>query len=261
MQMVGNRHGRSVGVIADRHRVVIIGAGFGGLAVARELRGAPVDVTIVDANNFHTFQPLLYQVATAGLGGDDIGYPVRGIFRRQRNVNVLMARVVGVDLERHLVHTDPAGPIEYDSLVVAAGAVSTSFGVPGVEEHTLSLKSIADALAVRHSVLARFEDAANTEALTGTDVDGGALNVVVCGGGPDRCRARRRPGRAVRPRDGQGLPRSWRSVRRGSCWSRRPAGCSARSASRAAPRPSGCCAGVASRCSPASASPRSTATG
>ena len=86
-----------------RHRVVIVGAGFGGLAVARGLRDVPVDVTIVDANNFHTFQPLLYQVATAGLDADDVGYPVRGIFRRQRNVDVRMARVVGVDLDRRLV--------------------------------------------------------------------------------------------------------------------------------------------------------------
>src|SRR6478735_656908 len=109
-----------------RHRVVIVGAGFGGLAVARKLRGVPVEVTIVDSNNFHTFQPLLYQVATAGLGADDIGYPVRGIFRRQRNVSVRMARVVGIDLDRHLVHTEPGAPLEYDSLVVAAGAVSNS---------------------------------------------------------------------------------------------------------------------------------------
>ena len=161
-----------------RHRVVIVGAGFAGLAVARNLRGAPVHITIVDVNNFHTFQPLLYQVATAGLGADDIGYPVRGIFRRQRNVEVRMARVVGVDLGRRLVHTDPGGALEFDSLVVAAGAVSTSFGVPGVDAHAFTLKSLDDAQAVRRHVLARFEEAA-------TDGAGeGALNVVICGGGP-----------------------------------------------------------------------------
>ena len=145
--------------VVARHRVVIIGAGFGGLAVARGLRKARrCEVTIVDANNFHTFQPLLYQVATAGLDADDVGYPVRGIFRRQRNVAVRMARVVGIDLDRRLVHTDPGGPLEYDSLVVAAGAVSTSFGVPGVDEHAFTLKSLDDALAVRRHVLARFEE-------------------------------------------------------------------------------------------------------
>jgi len=141
-----------------RQHVVIIGAGFGGLAVARGLRGAAVDVTIVDANNFHTFQPLLYQVATAGLDGDDVGYPVRGIFRRQRNVAVRMARVTGVDLHRQLVFTEPGDPLEYDTLVVAAGAVTASFGVPGVDEHTFGLKSLDDALSIREHVLARFEE-------------------------------------------------------------------------------------------------------
>jgi len=158
---------------------VIIGAGFGGLAVARGLRGAPVDVTIVDANNFHTFQPLLYQVATAGLDGDDVGYPVRGIFRRQRNVAVRMARVTGVDLDRQLVFTEPGDPLEYDTLVVAAGAVTASFGVPGVDEHTFGLKTLDDALSIREHVLARFEESsADSSAPEGT------LNVVICGGGP-----------------------------------------------------------------------------
>src|SRR3978361_764726 len=102
----------------NAHRVAVIGAGFGGLAAARALRHARVDVTIVDANNFHTFQPLLYQVATAGLDGDDIGYPVRGIFRRQRNVAVRMARVSGIDLARRLVSTNVGDPLGYDSLIV-----------------------------------------------------------------------------------------------------------------------------------------------
>lgn len=184
--MVGYPGARNVDLVArtappaGRHRVVVIGAGFAGLAVARSLRGVPVDVTIVDANNFHTFQPLLYQVATAGLGADDIGYPVRGIFRRQRNVGVRMAQVVGIDTAARLVHTDPGEPLPYDSLVVAAGAVSTSFGVPGVDEHAFTMKSIDDALRIRRHVLARFEEAADGS----VDLDGGALSVVVCGGGP-----------------------------------------------------------------------------
>jgi NADH dehydrogenase len=163
-----------------RHRVVIIGAGFGGLAAARALRREPVDVTIVDANNFHTFQPLLYQVATAGLDGDDVGYPVRGIFRRQRNVAVRMARVTAIDLARRVVSTNVGDPLSYDSLIVAAGAVSNSYGVPGVEDHAFALKSLDDALAVRQHVLARFEESA-TDPAAATD---GALNVVICGGGP-----------------------------------------------------------------------------
>jgi NADH:ubiquinone reductase (H+-translocating) len=162
-----------------RQRVVVIGAGFGGLRVARALRDAPVDITVVDANNFHTFQPLLYQVATAGLDTDDIAYPVRGIFRRQRNVTVRMATVTGIDLASRTVTTDRGAPISYDSLVVAAGSVSHDFGIPGVAEHTLPLKSAADALALRNHLLAQFEDVA----LTG-EVTGGALDVVICGGGP-----------------------------------------------------------------------------
>jgi NADH:ubiquinone reductase (H+-translocating) len=162
-----------------QHRVVVIGAGFGGLRVARGLAGAPVDVTVVDANNFHTFQPLLYQVATAGLDLDDIAYPVRGIFRRQRNVSVRMATVTEVDLGARMVTTDRGSPIGYDTLVVAAGTVSHDFGIPGVAEHTFPLKAAGDAVALRNHLLARFEDAA----LAGCAAPG-ALDVVVCGGGP-----------------------------------------------------------------------------
>ena len=163
-----------------RHRVVIIGAGFGGIAAARELRHAPVDVTIVDANNFHTFQPLLYQVATAGLDADDIGYPVRGIFRRQPNLHFRMASVTAVDIDRSVVTTDVGEPLPFDSLIVAAGAVSTSYGVPGVDEHAFALKSLEDALVLRQHVLARFEQVAVAAEPPGD----GALTVVICGGGP-----------------------------------------------------------------------------
>ena len=118
-----------------RPKVVVVGAGFGGLAAVKRLRGAPVDVTLVDANNFHTFQPLLYQVATAGLDIDDVAYPVRGIFRRQRNVSIRMARVTGVDLDGRRVLVDGGSPLPYDQIsVIAAGAVSTDYGVAGVRE-------------------------------------------------------------------------------------------------------------------------------
>lgn len=162
------------------HRVVVIGAGFGGLAAVRGLRRAPVDITLVDAHNFHTFQPLLYQVATAGLDADDVGYAVRGIFRRQRNVVVRMGRVEHIDVEQRVVHSTNGPPIPYDTLVVAAGAISTSYGVPGVDEHAFPLKSIDDAVAFRTHLLALFEQAAARP----TEVADGALDVVVCGGGP-----------------------------------------------------------------------------
>ncbi len=163
-----------------RHQVVVIGAGFGGLAVVKGLRHEPVDVVLIDAHNFHTFQPLLYQVATAGLDVDDVAYAVRGIFRRQRNVTVRMARVTEVDTAARVVHTDRGTPIEYDTLVMAAGAVSTSFGVSGVDDHAFPLKSAADAVALRHHVIGRFEAAATDPSI----VADGALDVVVCGGGP-----------------------------------------------------------------------------
>ncbi len=159
---------------------MVIGAGFGGLAVARGLRRAAVEIVLVDANNFHTFQPLLYQVATAGLDSDDVAYAVRGIFRRQRNVSVRMARVTDVDIASRLVHTDRGTPLPYDTLVIAAGAVSNSFGTPGVDEHAFTLKSVHDAVRLREHVLARFESAVTDP----TEVAAGALNIVVCGGGP-----------------------------------------------------------------------------
>jgi NADH dehydrogenase len=166
-----------------RHRVVVVGAGFGGLAAAKGLRRSPVDVTVIDANNFHTFQPLLYQVATAGLDADDVAYAVRGVFRRQRNVEVHMARVTGVDLDAKILTVDRAGVIDrvpYDSLVLAAGAISTTYGVPGVDEHAVPLKTLEDALRLRLKILERFEQAASDPSL----IEQGKLNVVVCGGGP-----------------------------------------------------------------------------
>jgi NADH:quinone reductase (non-electrogenic) len=166
------------------HRVVIVGAGFGGLAATRELRDAPVLVDLVDANNYHLFQPLLYQVATAGLDSDDVAYAVRGIFRRQRNVTVHMGAVVGADLERRelVVERDgvPPDTLPYDSLIVAAGAVSTTYGIPGVAEHAIALKDLDDAIDVRHAVLRGFERAAAEPGLLARH----GLDVVVCGGGP-----------------------------------------------------------------------------
>ena len=166
-----------------RHRVVVIGAGFGGLAVAKGLRREAVDVVLVDQHNFHTFQPLLYQVATAGLGADDIAYPVRGIVRRQGNVTFRMGTVTAIDLPAKrvtLTSGDGDDVLSFDSLVVAAGAVSDDFGVPGVDEFAVPLKSLADAERIRARVLRQFERAVAEPAT----VAAGALDVVVCGGGP-----------------------------------------------------------------------------
>ena len=163
-----------------RHRVVVVGAGFGGLAVAKGLAGSPVDVVVIDANNFHTFQPLLYQVATAGLDADDIAHPVRGIVARQRNADVRLGRVTRVDLDARRVDLEEGPSLEYDHLVLAAGAVTNTYGIPGVAEHGFGLKSISDALALRSHVLRQFERASVSPQL----IDDGALTVVVAGGGP-----------------------------------------------------------------------------
>lgn len=163
-----------------RPRVVIVGAGFGGIAAAKALAGDPVDVTIVDRNNFHTFQPLLYQVATAGLNSADVAFPVRAIFRRQRNVDFLRATVTQVDwTARKLVLEDGSG-LAFDHLIVAAGAITNTFGVDGAE-HAFPLYSLGDAVALRNHVLTCFETVA---AASGVPPNGdGALTFVVVGGG------------------------------------------------------------------------------
>src|ERR1700745_3479778 len=108
-------------------KVVIVGGGFGGLETAKELRHASVEVTVVDRQNHHCFQPLLYQVATAALSPAEIAWPIRHILRQQRNATVLMAEVSGIDLAGRCVQTN-AGPISYDYLVIATGATPSSFG-------------------------------------------------------------------------------------------------------------------------------------
>lgn len=163
-----------------RHRVVVIGAGFGGLAAARALAEAPVDVVLVDSRNHHTFQPLLYQVATAGLDGDDVCYAVRGIVARQRNAEVRLGEVAAIDLEARAVHLADGERLAYDHLVVAAGAVTADFGIPGVEEHAFGMKSLEDAMAIRTHVLLQFERADARPEL----VEQGALTIVIAGGGP-----------------------------------------------------------------------------
>ncbi len=162
------------------HRVVIVGAGFGGLSAARALVGEPVEVTIVDQRNFHTFQPLLYEVATAGLEAGDVAYPVRAIFGRSRNVSFRFGTVSGIDWDRRQVTVEGAGPLPFDSVIVASGATARFFGIPGAAEFTFPLYTLNDARTLRDHVLRRLEDA-------DTDPEGdakGLLTFVVVGGGP-----------------------------------------------------------------------------
>src|SRR5688500_2193407 len=138
--------------VDPRPHVVVVGAGFGGLAVARNLADRDVRVTIVDRNNFHTFLPLLYQVASAGLNAADVAYAVRGIVRRHRNVTFRRGTVTSVDWDAGRVLLDDGASVPFDRLVVAAGATAAYFGIPGAEEFALPLYSLADAAALRNHI-------------------------------------------------------------------------------------------------------------
>ncbi len=163
-----------------RHRVVVVGAGFGGLRCARHLAGQPgIDVTVVDRHNFHTFLPLLYQVATCGLNSGDVAHPTRGILRAFPNVDFRNGVVHDVDPDRRVV-TVGVDEVPYDDLVIAAGSRPHFFGVDGAEEHTLPLYSLPDAVTLRNHLLGCFEAAA----VDGSLVDEGALTAVVVGAGP-----------------------------------------------------------------------------
>src|ERR1700722_18412339 len=161
-------------------RVVIVGAGFGGLLAARTLAGSPVKITLIDRQNFHTFQPLLYQVATAGLSPGEIAAPIRWILRSRRNVEVLMSEVQDFDLSRRVVKL-PDGEISYDYLIVASGASHAYFGHDDWEPLAPGLKTIEDALEIRRRVLLAFELA---ERQANSDKEQVQLNFVVVGGGP-----------------------------------------------------------------------------
>jgi NADH dehydrogenase len=162
-------------------RVVIVGGGFAGLAAARRLGADPVEVevVVVDQHNFHTFQPLLYQVATAGLDPADVAYPIRTVLRRTRHVRFVHGRVSGFDLSARSVLLEDGQELPYDHLIVASGATAATFGVPGVVEHALFLYTLDDARWVRNQVLAALEsaDAAAPEETL-------APVIVVVGGGP-----------------------------------------------------------------------------
>ncbi|REJ84762.1 MAG: NAD(P)/FAD-dependent oxidoreductase [Acidobacteria bacterium] len=143
----------------SRPRVLVIGGGFGGLAVARGLARAPVEVLLVDRSNHHLFQPLLYQVATAGLSPADIARPLREVLRRQKNATVLMAEVTAVDAEARLATLDGGQQVPFDYCVLAVGARHSYFGNDGWERHAPGLKTLGDALDVRSRTLRSFERA------------------------------------------------------------------------------------------------------
>jgi NADH dehydrogenase len=169
------------------HRVVIVGGGFGGLQATRGLRSAPVEITLIDRRNFHLFQPLTYQVATGALSPGEVAYPLRAVFKRNRNVRVLLAEVARFDLERReVVLRSVAGlpapePVPYDTLIVAGGSHYSYFGHDEWSEHAAEVKSLESALSVRGRILAAFEAA---ELERDPERRGEWLTFVVVGAGP-----------------------------------------------------------------------------
>jgi NADH dehydrogenase len=160
-------------------KVLILGGGFGGVGAARKLKGADVEVTIVDSNDYHTFQPMLYQVATGLVENAVVAHPLRDLFHDAPNVHVRQATVEAIDREaRQVTFTDMA-PLQYDYLVVALGARVSFFGVEGAAEHALPLYSLEDAIRMKDHVLRKYEAADRDPTL----VADGALNTVVVGGG------------------------------------------------------------------------------
>lgn len=167
--------------VEQRHHIVIIGAGFGGLEAAYRLRDMDADVTIIDQRNHHLFQPLLYQVATSSLATSEIAWPVRHFFRDNKNVTTLLATVTAVDRANNLVHLDDGSEVRFDRLIIATGASHAYFGHDEWEEFAPGLKTLEDATTIRRRMLTAFEDA---ERETDPAEQAALLTFVVIGGGP-----------------------------------------------------------------------------
>lgn len=164
----------------QRPRVVIAGVGFAGLYAARVLQDKPVDVLLVDQNSYHTFQPLLYQVATSLLEPEETARTIRGIFKGRNNIDFRQATITGVDWERKRVLVRSGHSIPFDYLIVGTGTIYNDFGTPGVRENSLFLKSLSEAVNIRSHILRQFERAAADPSI----IEDGALNFVIVGGGP-----------------------------------------------------------------------------
>src|ERR1700741_3754804 len=160
--------------------VSIVGAGFGGLEAAEQLAHVPVEVTLIDRHNYHTFQPLLYQVATSLLNAEDVGAPVRSIFRSQENVDFRLATVTGINVPERKIQLNDGGDLSYDYLVLAGGATVNYFGTPGAAEHAFPLYTLMNAVKLRNHIMQRFEAADRDPAI----IEDGALTFVIVGGGP-----------------------------------------------------------------------------
>ena len=164
----------------SRPRVLVLGGGFAGIGAAQNLRKSDVEVVLVDKHDYHTFQPLLYQVATGLLEQPAVGHPIRGLFHKQENIRVHQDEVTAIDLDAREVSFSELEPLSYDYLVLALGAEVNFFGVEGAAEHAFPLYTLPDAVRLKDHVLERWESADRKPSL----IEDGALNVVVVGGGP-----------------------------------------------------------------------------
>lgn len=164
----------------DKKHIVIIGAGFAGLQLARRIKDINVEITLIDQYNFHQFQPLFYQVATARLEPSSVSFPLRKVFQRKKNVHIRVAKVTLVDIAGQMVHTDVSGDFRYDYLMIATGCTTNFFGNQNIEKYSFPMKSTPEAITIRNRILLNFEDALDAPA----DQMEAIMNIVIAGGGP-----------------------------------------------------------------------------
>lgn len=167
--------------MSKKPKIIAIGAGFGGLEFVKALRNKPVEVLLLDRNNYHNFQPLMYQVVTGGLEPASIAYPVRRIFRKYKNVSFRMAEVFEVDMKKNRISTS-IGNLDFDFLVIASGSQDNFFNFEPVKKKMLTLKSIPDALKMRNTIFQNLEEAMSTKGVKALEA---ILNIAIVGGGPE----------------------------------------------------------------------------
>jgi len=164
---------------SKKQRIIIIGAGFGGLRLARALNGTDYEVFLIDKHNYHQFQPLMYQVATARLEPSSISFPLRKIFQHSKNVNIRIAEIQKVDTDKKILSTT-VGDLPYDRLIIALGCTTNYFGNTRIQSHSFPMKSVPQAMALRNRILKTFEDTI----VAGPDELQSLLNFIIVGGGP-----------------------------------------------------------------------------
>lgn len=166
--------------MSNKPRILILGGGFGGIGAAQKLKHADAEIILLDKHDYHTFQPMIYQVASDVVGAEQVAHPLRDIFRGQENVTIHQSKATAIDLATRQVQFQDLAPIEYDYLVIGLGAQVNFFGVQGAEQNAFPMYTLNDAVRVQRHILKKWEDADKDPTLA----DDGALNIVIVGGGP-----------------------------------------------------------------------------